>query len=137
MQEDGVFEFPCVKKGVYVARFFVAGRIVRQCLVHVGDEPVDLGEVPEAPLAKPARIALPTAAPKGATAVALQLLPEVEGGAFCKRLPTDGDTLLLRELPQGNYRIRVFDGPNPIGDAFDVTLRGDGTAGPLAATTKR
>jgi hypothetical protein len=45
--------------------------------------------------------------------------------------------LLLRELPQGNYRIRVFSGPNPIGEAFDVTLRGDGTAAPLASTAKR
>jgi hypothetical protein len=137
MQEDGVFEFPCVAKGVYVARFLAGGRIVRQCLVHVGDEPVDLGEVPEAPMAKPASIALPTAAPKGATAVALQLLPEVEGGAFCKRLPTDGDKLMLRELPAGNYRIRVFDGPNPVGEAFDVTLRGDGTAMQIASTAKR
>ena len=137
MQEDGVFEFPCVAKGVYVARFLAGGRIVRQCIVHVGDEPVDLGEVPEAPMAKPASIELPTAAPKGSTAVALQLLPEVEGGAFCKRLPTDGDKLLLRELPAGNYRIRVFDGPNPIGEAFEVTLRGDGTAMQIASTAKR
>ena len=137
MHEDGVFEFPCVAKGVYVARFLAGGRIVRQCIVHVGDEPVDLGDVPEAPIAKPASIALPTAAPKGSTAVALQLLPEVDGGAFCKRLPTDGDNLLLREMQAGNYRIRVFDGPNPIGEAFDVTLRGDGTAAQLGATAKR
>jgi hypothetical protein len=132
MLEDGVFEFPAVAPGRYVLRLMATGRIVRQRIVEVGTEPVDLGEVTEAPIAKPARIALPVAAKNGATAALLQRMPEVPLGAFHRRLPVQDNAIALRDVPAGNYLVVVTDGAVQVGEPFEIVLRGDGTAQQIA-----
>ena len=132
MLEDGVFEFPAVAPGRYVLRLLATGRIVRQRIVEVGAEPVDLGEVTEAPIAKPARIALPVAAKNGATAALLQRMPDVPLGAFHKRLPVQDNAIALRDVPAGNYLVIVTDGATQVGEPFEIVLRGDGTAQQIA-----
>ena len=132
MLEDGVFEFPAVAPGRYVLRLLATGRIVRQRIVEVGTEPVDLGEVTEAPIAKPARIALPVAAKNGATAALLQRMPDVPLGAFHKRLPVQDNAIALRDVPAGNYLVIVTDGATQVGEPFEIVLRGDGTAQQIA-----
>jgi hypothetical protein len=128
--EDGMFEFPCVEPGDYVLRFVVGDRIVRQRLVHVQGQPVDVGEVPEAPAAKPATLELGAAMPAGSTAVLLTRLPDVPGGAFLRRIPAQGARLKLEGVPAGPYLLVLHDGKSQVGEPQPFELRGDGATVP-------
>lgn len=128
--EDGMFEFPCVAPGDYVLRFVVGERIVRQRLVHVQGQPVDVGEVPEAPAAKPATLELGGAVPAGSTATLLARLPDVPGGAFLRRIPAQGARLKLEGVPAGPYLLVLHDGKSQVGEPQPFELRGDGATVP-------
>lgn len=128
--EDGMFEFPCVAPGDYVLRFVVADRIVRQRLVHVQKDSVEVGEVPEAPAAKPATLELGAAMPAGATATLLARITDVPGGAFLRKLPVDGARLQIEGVPAGPYLLVLYDGKSQVGEPQPFELRGDGATVP-------
>ncbi len=128
--DDGMFEFPCVAPGDYVLRFVVGDRIVRQRLVHVQGQPVEVGEVPEAPVAKPATIELGTTLSVGSTATLLSRLPDVPGGAFARRIQAAGSRLRIEGVPAGPYLLVLHDGKSQIGEPQPFELRGDGATVP-------